>query len=94
MDAWEDLKTTLAGLFRNQRVAEHITLRFPVAEYDWSYDATLADKTLLFVVEGKHIIRESDKTVWLYLDEYEARRMAALLLAYADATEIKYDGRQ
>lgn len=85
MSKWDELKAALVGLFRQKGVAEDVTLRFPVAEHDWSYDATLCDRTLLFVVEGKNIIRESDKTVWLYLDEYEARRMAALLLAYADA---------
>jgi len=63
-------------------------LEIPVPESDFNYVATLADQhSLQIVFEGKNIIRESDKTTWIYLGPYEARQMAAILLGFADSCD-------
>jgi hypothetical protein len=88
MPNWGKCQSTFQNYFSNIEVAEMSNLEIPVPESDFNYVATLADQhSLQIVFEGKNIIRESDKTTWIYLGPYEARQMAAILLGFADSCD-------
>ena len=85
---WNKCRETFATFFGHIEVAEMVNLEIPVPDADWHYTATLADdESLQLVIAGKDIVRDSDKTTWIYFDPHDARKLAALLLGFADAIE-------